>query len=178
LVNKAFEVAECGWLFDVGPTQIDVVVHPQSIVHSFVAFRDGVMFAQLSEPDMMGPISYGLMRVAKPTCRRLKQALPPMDFRRHSQLTFLPLDNERFPAVSLMKSCMNHGKGLPAVFNCANDCAVQQFLSRKISFDSIVPRIERAVNHFHHAQYSHVEDLFELFSEVESYCLSLSSSIT
>jgi 1-deoxy-D-xylulose-5-phosphate reductoisomerase len=139
LMNKGLEVIEARWLFDVAWDNIDVVVHPQSIIHSMVAFRDGSVIAQMGIPDMKGAIAYAL------TCPErlpLKQPLP--DFADLGSLTFARPDLERFPCLALAFRAGRAGHTLPAVMNAANEVAVQAFLSHRISFTTI-PRIISAV---------------------------------
>lgn len=132
LMNKGLEVLEARWLFDVDHEHIQVVVHPQSIVHSMVAFTDGSIIAQLGIPDMQGAIAYAL---AYPERLPLKQPLP--DFSAGSALTFQPPDFDRFPCLGLAFDACRQGGTAPAALNAANEAAVEAFLSERIGFSDI-----------------------------------------
>ncbi len=137
LMNKGLEVIEARWLFGVSPERIRVVVHPQSIVHSMVAYRDGSVIAQMGVPDMKGAIAYAL------SCpERMDIGQPPPDFSKLGELTFQEPDWKRFPCLQLAFEACEVGGTLPAVLNGANEAAVEAFLQEKISFTTI-PRIIR-----------------------------------
>jgi 1-deoxy-D-xylulose-5-phosphate reductoisomerase len=140
LVNKGLETIEAHLLFDVPFEQIDVVVHPQSIVHSMVTFADGATIAQASPPDMRLPIALGL---SWPD--RVPDAAPGMDWRTPQAWEFAPLDHEAFPAVGLARECGAAGGVLPAVYNAANETAVAAFLDRRLRFPAIVDTIAAVV---------------------------------
>jgi 1-deoxy-D-xylulose-5-phosphate reductoisomerase len=137
LVNKGLELIETHLLFGVPYEQIDVVVHPQSIVHSMVTFTDGATLAQASPPSMKLPIALAL---GWPD--RIAGAAPALDFTQASTWHFEPLDNEVFPAVELARSAGERGGCLPAIYNASNEEAAQAFLDGKISFPRIVRTIE------------------------------------
>jgi 1-deoxy-D-xylulose-5-phosphate reductoisomerase len=132
LMNKGLEFIEARHLFDMAPDKIDVIVHPQSIVHSMVGFVDGSVLAQLGIPDMKGPIGYAL---AYPERLPLKLGYP--DFTTLAQLTFEPPDLKRFPCLALAFEACARGGTLPAVLNAANEMAVSAFLERRIAFTDI-----------------------------------------
>ena len=132
LMNKGLEVIEAKWLFDVDTAQIEVMVHPQSIVHSMVAFRDGSLIAQLGIPDMQGAIAYAL---SYPQRLPLQQPLP--DLVELHALTFRAPDVERFGCLKLAIDACHAGGTMPAVLNAANEVAVQAFLAEKIAFNEI-----------------------------------------
>lgn len=129
LMNKGLEVIEAKWLFNLDPAQIDVIVHPQSIVHSLVQFRDGSMKAQLGLPDMKLPIQY-----AMGFPNRLKNTFPRFDFMNYPQLTFEKPDLDTFTNLSLAFAALGKGGNMPCVLNAANEIAVQAFLEEKIGF--------------------------------------------
>jgi len=129
LMNKGLEVIEAHWLFDVDACQIDVVVHPQSIIHSMVQFQDGSIKAQMGLPDMKLPIQYAL---GYP--KRLKNDLPRLDFGLYSQLTFDKPDREAFPNLGLAYEALETGGSMPCVLNAANEIVVAAFLKREIGF--------------------------------------------
>src|SRR6476646_4832281 len=136
LFNKGLEMIEAHWLFGVGMKRVEVVIHPQSIVHSMVEFSDGSVLAQLSHSDMCFPIQYA---VTWP--ERVPNSLPPLDFGKLRQLEFATPRYEEFPALNLARRAGDEGGTLPAVLNAANEVAVSAFLDRKISF----PRIWQTV---------------------------------
>ncbi len=140
LVNKGLEVIEAHLLFDVAYDDIDVTVHPQSIVHSMVEFVDGSTIAQASPPDMRLPISLGL-----DWPRRVPGVGAPLDWTRASTWTFEPLDSEAFPAVELAKQVGRAGSTWPAVFNAANEQAVLAFHAGTVPFLSILDTVTRVV---------------------------------
>ena len=141
MVNKGLEVIEAHLLFDVAFDDIDVVIHPQSVVHSMVEFVDGSSMAQVSPPDMRLPIALGLTWP-----RRLPQVAPACDWTKAATWEFAPLDNRRFPAVALAKRAGQAGGTAPAVFNAANEEAVAAFLSGNIGFTEIVDTVTAVVN--------------------------------
>ncbi len=141
LTNKALEVIEAHWLFDMPAEQISVVVHPQSIVHSFVEFVDGSVVAQLSPPDMKSPIQYALSWP-----ERLEGCAATMDWQTVGSLDFEPVDHDRFPALRLAWRVIETGGTSGAIFNAANEVAVTAFLDRRICFGLITRLVERTMN--------------------------------
>ena len=140
LVNKGLEIIEAHYLFDLPYSAIEAVIHPQSVVHSMVEFNDGSTIAQASPPNMKGPIAYAL---AYP--ERVTKATAPIDWSKSHTWNFAPIDNERFPAIDLARRCGELGGGLPAVFNAANEVAVDAFLAGKIKFTAIIEIVEQVV---------------------------------
>ena len=132
LMNKGLEVVEAKWLFDLDPSQIDVLVHPQSIIHSMVAFCDGSMLAQMGIPDMQEAIAYAL---AYPGRIPLRQPLP--DLAELGALTFRRPDYDRFSCLQLAFDALGHGGSMPAVMNAANEVAVEAFLAHELPFNAI-----------------------------------------
>ena len=141
LANKALEVIEAHFLFDLPYDRIDVVVHPQSVVHSFVEFIDGSVVAQMSVPTMELPVLYALTHPE----RVADDGVPAFDPVKLSPMTFEPVDHERFPALRLGISAGKAGGAAPAVFNAANECAVAAFLAGKIAFADIPRGIAAAL---------------------------------
>lgn len=141
LMNKGLEVIEAHVLFDVPLAQIDVVVHPQSMIHSMVEFVDGSTIAQVSNPDMRLPIALGL-----DWPRRIPEAVAPVDWTKAHEWQFLPLDTETFPAVNLAKQVAEAGSSYPVVFNAANEEAVDAFHEGKIGFLDIVDAVAKIVD--------------------------------
>lgn len=132
LMNKGLELIEACWLFSVTPDDIQVVVHPQSIIHSMVAYRDGSVIAQMGNPDMRTPIAYGL---AWP--ERIDAGVKALDLFQVAQLNFEPADETVFPCLALARQAFKLGGTAPAVLNAANEIAVQAFLEQRIGFDQI-----------------------------------------
>ena len=133
MVNKGLELIEASLLFDVEPDKIDVTVHPQSIVHSMVTFADGATIAQASPPSMKLPISHALNWP-----RRIPGAQPALDFSQASEWTFEPLDDDAFPAVKLARQAAQEGDPYPAIYNAANEVAVDAFVGGRVRFPQIV----------------------------------------
>ena len=140
LVNKGLEIIEAHYLFAIPYSQIEAVIHPQSVVHSMVEYVDGSTIAQASPPNMKGPISFAINHPD-----RVKAATVPIDWTQSHTWTFEPIDNERFPAIDLARRCGALGGGLPAIFNAANEVCVASFISGEIGFTSIVETVEEVV---------------------------------
>jgi 1-deoxy-D-xylulose-5-phosphate reductoisomerase len=132
MMNKALEVIEARYLFDIAPAQIEVVIHPQSIIHSMVQYRDSSVVAQLGTPDMRGPIAYGL---AWPD--RIVSGANALDFSALSAMTFAKPDALLFPGLRLAWQVLDAASGTTAVLNAANEVAVAAFLTGQIRFDQI-----------------------------------------
>jgi 1-deoxy-D-xylulose-5-phosphate reductoisomerase len=132
MMNKALEVIEARWLFDLAPERIKVVIHPQSIIHSMVVARDGAVLAQLGTPDMKGPISFGLSWPA-----RMASGCDSLDFTKLAALTFEEADERRFPGLHLSWAALRAAPGSTAVLNAANEIAVEAFLDGRLRFDAI-----------------------------------------
>jgi 1-deoxy-D-xylulose-5-phosphate reductoisomerase len=139
-VNKGLEVIEAVNLFEIPIDKVDVVIHPQSIVHSMVEFIDSSIIAQLSSPDMRLPISYALFWP-----QRVESEFGQMDLSRLTSLTFEPPDTAKFPALKLAYEVAHTGGTAPAVFNAANEVAVKAFLKEMITFDRITDIIASVV---------------------------------
>ncbi len=140
LFNKGLEMIEARWLFDVEMSRVEVIVHPQSIIHSMVEFRDSSVLAQLSVTDMCFPIQYA---VTWPD--RVPNRLPPIDFARLAKLEFEAPRTADFPALNLARHAGETGGTLPAVLNAANEVAVAAFLARRCSFPAIWQTVERTM---------------------------------
>jgi len=140
MMNKGLEVIEARWLFDVTPERIGVVIHPQSIVHSFVEWIDGSVIAQISPNDMRFPILYALTHP-----ERVPTPMPKLDLASLGKLELEPLDERRYPAVTLAYAALRAGGTAPAVLNAANEVAVAAFLEGKIPYRSLVPVVERVL---------------------------------
>jgi len=154
LMNKGLEVIEARWLFDMGPDRISVVVHPQSIVHSMLEFRDGSILAQLGVTDMRLPIQYAL---SYPD--RWEAPIPPLDLTQCGALTFEPADTARFPSLDLAFRALQGDAGLPIVLNAANDVAVAAFLEGRLPFTSIPEVIAASMDRYETADRRDLRDL-------------------
>ena len=140
LVNKGLEIIEAHYLFDLPYSQIEAVIHPQSVVHSMVQYVDGSTIAQASPPNMKGPISFAINYPD-----RVKGATTAIDWTTSHNWSFSPIDNEKFPAIDLARRCGTLGGGLPAIFNAANEVCVAAFIDGKIGFTSIIETVEEVV---------------------------------
>ncbi len=156
MMNKGLEVVEARWLFDINPSQVEVVIHPQSIVHSMVLYQDGSIIAQLGVPDMRIPIAYALSypHRLKVNCRQLKLT-------ELGKLTFLPVEKRRYPALDLAYQALAVGGTMPAVLNAANEVAVAAFLERRIGFRKIHRVIERAMEAHSSRHPNEVQEILE-----------------
>ncbi len=141
LMNKGLEVIEAKWLFDVDVEAIEVVVHPQSIVHSLVEYQDGSVLAQLGIPDMRIPIAYALSYP-----ERLPLQLQSLNLSRCASLQFLEPDNDSFPALQLAFTAIRKGGVHPAILNAANEVAVEAFLCTQIDFPQIAETVARTMD--------------------------------
>jgi 1-deoxy-D-xylulose-5-phosphate reductoisomerase len=140
LMNKGLEIIEAHYLFDTPYQQIEAVIHPQSVVHSMVTFIDGSTIAQASPPNMKGPIAFAINYPD-----RVRAATAAVDWSNSHTWSFAPIDNERFPAIELARRCGELGGGLPAIFNAANEEAVDAFIKGKLGFTAIVEVVEEVV---------------------------------
>jgi len=141
LMNKGLEIIEAHYLFGIPYSQIEAVIHPQSVVHSMVEFVDGSTIAQASPPNMKGPISLALHYP-----HRVPAATQPIDWTQSQSWTFAPIDTKRFPAIALARTCGEIGGGLPAIFNASNEVAVQAFIDGQIGFTSIINVVTSVVD--------------------------------
>ena len=157
LVNKGLEIIEAHYLFDIPYSQIEAVIHPQSVVHSLVEFVDGSTIAQASPPNMKGPIAYAL---SYPD--RLPNASVPIDWSAASTWSFAPIDTVKFPAVDLARRCGSLGGGLPAIFNAANEVAVAAFLDSHIGYTAIIDTVDAVVQQLSPIAVSALRDLADV----------------
>jgi 1-deoxy-D-xylulose-5-phosphate reductoisomerase len=157
MMNKALEVIEARWLFNLPAEKIEVVVHPQSIVHSMVEFVDGSTLAQLSPPDMRLPIQYALTYPD-----RIRSSYPRMEWTEAMQLEFEPADTDRFPALELGWEVVRRGGTTGAVLNAANEAAVELFLEGKIRFPDIVSGCRRVLEEHNFEPSPGLEELMRL----------------
>jgi len=156
MMNKGLEVIEAVYLFGLPPEKIDVVIHPQSIVHSMVEFIDGSVIAQLSKPDMCLPIQYALFY---PQRREMDRA--NLDFSTGLNLEFEPPDDEKFPSVNLAREALRAGGTAPVIFNASNEVAVDAFLRRKTKFTDIFHIVEKTMNISRPVNVDSIESILE-----------------
>jgi 1-deoxy-D-xylulose-5-phosphate reductoisomerase len=171
LVNKGLEIIEAHCLFAIPYSQIEAVIHPQSVVHSMVEYVDGSTIAQASPPNMKGPISFAINYPD-----RVKAATAPIDWAQSHTWTFAPIDNERFPAIDLARRCGALGGGLPAIFNAANEVCVASFISGAIGFTSIVETVEEVVQKLGGKSASAPRDLADV-SAIEDDARAISTEL-
>jgi len=161
LVNKGLEVIEAQWLFGLPVDQVDVIVHPQSVIHSMVEYVDGSVLAQLGVPDMRLPIQYALTYPARCACPAARLSLEDV-----GGLTFEAADRRKFPCLDLAYEAARGGGSWPAVLNAANEVAVQWFLDRRVGFDEIPTIIRKALDAHPHQAIRSVEDVLEVDRKV------------
>lgn len=168
LMNKGLEVIEARWLFDVTADKIDVVVHPQSIVHSLVEYQDGSVLAQLGIPDMKIPIAYALSYPA-----RLPLQLPALQLAQCANLEFLEPDYICFPALKLAFDALREGGVMPAVLNAANEVAVAAFLDSRIHFLEIVETVRRTMDIVNQGCEDSLEDILQADSNARRVAVTM-----
>lgn len=156
LMNKGLEVIEACWLFDMSPEDVDVLIHPQSIVHSLVEFKDMSCLAQMSMPDMRGPIAYALSYP-----ERISDPIPSLDLTKIGTLTFREPDHDAFPCLSYAYETMKTGGTVPAVLNAANETAVHAFLEDAIGFTDIPLVIRKTIDSHTALSQPLLDDLLE-----------------
>ena len=157
MMNKGLEMIEAFHLFPVTAEQIEVLVHPQSVIHSMVAYVDGSVLAQLGTPDMRTPIAYSLAWPA-----RMPAPSPRLDLAELGHLTFEPPDFERFPALRLAREALDAGGSAPIVLNAANEVAVGGFLARRIGFLEIARTVERCLERTEQRAVARLDDVYEI----------------
>ena len=157
MMNKGLEVVEARWEFDMEPSRIQVVIHPQSVVHSMVRYQDGAIMAQLGIADMRIPIAYAL---AYP--HRLKGSWELLDLTEHGELNFLPVEKKRFPALALAYGALSEGGTMPTVLNAANEVAVAAFLAGRIGFREIHRIIDRTMQRHQSTHAKNVNDVIDI----------------
>jgi 1-deoxy-D-xylulose-5-phosphate reductoisomerase len=157
LMNKGLEIIEAHHLFALPYSQIDAVIHPQSIVHSMVEYKDGSTIAQASPPNMKGPIA---LAINYP--HRTPLATKAIDWSQSSQWTFAPIDSAKFPAVNLARHCGAVGGALPAIFNAANEVVVDAFINGAVKFVEIIPTVEAIVAQYEKGTVPTLRDLSDV----------------
>ena len=168
LMNKGLEMIEARWLFNVKPEQVQVVIHPQSIIHSLIQFEDGSMKAQMGLPDMKLPIQYAL---AFP--QRIANNFPRYDFKKPNTLTFEEPDTKTFRNLVLATDALFKGGNVPCVLNAANEIAVYAFLRNRIGFLDMTDLVERTMQHVPFIEQPSMEEYFESDGEARNFAASL-----
>lgn len=168
LMNKGLEVIEAKWLFDLKPSQIDVIVHPQSIIHSIAQFEDGSMKAQMGLPDMKLPIQYAL---GYP--KRILNTFPRFDFLKHNQMTFEQPDRGTFRNLGFAFDAMEKGGNSPCVLNAANEIVVQAFLDDRLGFLEMSDVIEKCMSEVSYIRDPNLEDFIETDTETRKFASRL-----
>jgi len=168
MFNKALEIIEARWLFDLPPEKIEVVVHPQSIIHSAVEFADGAVIAQLGVPDMRVPIQYAMSYP-----ERLPTGSKPLDLFALGQLTFERGDAEKFPSLRLAGECLNAGGAACTILNGANEAAVAAFLKGEIPFGGITRMVEGTLEKLGNLPANNLEDIFHADQEARRVAAAL-----
>jgi 1-deoxy-D-xylulose-5-phosphate reductoisomerase len=159
-MNKGLELIEARWLFDIDPARLDVLIHPQSIVHSLVEMRDGSVLAQLSQTDMKVPIQYALTypeREASP--------LPFLDLSRAGALEFHRVDERKFPLFSIARTVLEEGESLPVALNAANEAVVEAFLAGRVRFGALAGLVELCLAAHLKRPVQDVTDVFDIDRE-------------
>ena len=168
LMNKGFEVIEAKWLFGVTPEMIQVVVHPQSVIHSMVQFEDGAVKAQLGVPDMRLPIQYAFSYP-----KRLKASFDRVDFFKMNALTFEQPDTQKFRCLALAYEALNKGGNMPCIVNAANEIANKAFIDDRISFTQISDIIEQTMLHVDFTKHCSLETYLETDHTARRYAAGL-----
>ena len=164
MMNKGFEMIEAFWLFGINPKNIEIVVHPQSIIHSMVEFVDGSIKAQLSNPDMRMPIQYAFSYPDRYELNDLE-----FDIKKFSKLDIEPLNMNKFKCVKLSFDAINKGGSYPVILNVSNDIAVNLFLNEKILFTQIPKIIEECMRHHSYVKSPKLSDILSLTKWTENY---------
>ena len=168
LMNKGLEMIEAKWLFNLQPDQIQVVVHPQSVVHSIVQFEDGSMKAQMGLPDMKLPIQYAMSFP-----QRIKNNFPRLDFKKYPNLGFEEPDVKTFRNLALATEALYKAGNMPCILNAANEIAVWAFLRNRIGFLDITAVVEKTMQHTSFIEKPTLEEYFETDGEARSFAASL-----
>ena len=168
LMNKGLEMIEAKWLFNLKPEQVQVVIHPQSIIHSMVQFEDGSIKAQMGLPDMKLPIQYAL---GFP--KRIKNDFPRLDFKKVSTLNFEEPDVKTFRNLALAQEALNKGGNLPCVMNAANEIAVYAFLRNRINFLDMTDAIEKTMQNIPFIKNPTLEEYFESDGEARNFAADI-----
>jgi 1-deoxy-D-xylulose-5-phosphate reductoisomerase len=171
LMNKGFEIIEAKWLFNIDVSRIEVLIHPQSIVHSLVEFKDGSVKAQLGMPDMKIPIQYAITFP-----ERVESDYPRLDLKSLGELTFFEPDLEKFECLKLAHDVIEHGGLYPVVLNAANEVAVELFLNNKIKFTGITYLIKSALDNYNRTDQVTLDNIFETDNWTRKFVTNFNAS--
>jgi len=173
MMNKALELIEAHWLFALPSEKLDVIIHPQSIIHAMVYYLDGAVLSQMAEPDMRVPIAYALQ--AEP---RLSSGAARLDLARHGHLDFMKADENRFPCLKLVRSVMRGEDSLAIAFNAANEVANRAFLDCVLPFTAIVPLVEDILTEIDNVPASNLEEVSRIDAHVRHLATARVVSLT
>lgn len=176
MMNKGLELIEARWLFDLEEDKIDIIIHPESVIHSMVQFVDGSVLAQLGVSDMKIPIQFSLTYPERLNCQ-----IPRVDFSQLGSLNFLKPDLIKFPALRIARECLKQGASYPIVLNAANEIAVQSFLEDKIHYVDIVKIIEKVLTQHQPCNNANLDEIIQIdeWSRKEAIkCLNLYSTMS
>jgi 1-deoxy-D-xylulose-5-phosphate reductoisomerase len=162
-MNKGLEMIEAFRLFPVKKEQIEVIIHPQSIMHGLVDYADGSSLAMLSQPDMKVPLAFAFSYP-----KRIKINHKKLDLAKIGKLDFFPVDNSKFPAVNLAKQALKTGGNAPCIFNAANEIAVERFLKGEIAFNRIVEIVMEVLNSISYSNNSLLEDIIDFNNQAKN----------
>ncbi len=173
MMNKGLELIEACWIFNVASDQITIVIHPQSIVHSMVAYKDGSVLAQMGNPDMRTPIAHAM---AWP--RRIDSGVDSLDLTRIASLQFETPDEERFPALRLAREACEAGGSASIVLNAANEVSVEAFLNRQIAFSDLINVVEHCLQQEYSHQVDELEGILSVDNESRKYAMSFIETLS
>ena len=168
MMNKGLEIIEAKWLFNIDPSRINVLIHPESIIHSMVEYKDGAVLAQLGHPDMREPIQYAFSFPS-----RLNLNTKKLNFAEIGSLNFFSPDTEKFPALRLAYEALERGGNMPCAMNAANEAAVDAYLNNKIGFYDITRLVERCINTVDFIKNPNIDEIFKTNSESYKFTNSI-----
>ena len=168
MMNKGLEYIEARWLFNASPEEMEIIIHPQSIIHSMVRYQDGSVIAELGVPDMCTPIAYSMSYP-----KRINSTVPPLDFTKIASLTFNQPDFDRYPCLKLAIDASNQGQAATTALNAANEIAVAAFLENKIGFMDIAKQVSKVLEKLTFPEPTTIEDVFAIDLWARETCLKL-----
>lgn len=168
MMNKGLEYIEARWLFNASPEEMEIIVHPQSIIHSMVRYQDGSVIAELGVPDMCTPIAYSMSYP-----KRINSTVPALDFTKIASLTFNQPDFDRYPCLKLAIDASNQGQAATTALNAANEIAVAAFLENKIGFMDIAKQVSKVLEKLIFPEPTTIEDVFAIDLWARETCLKL-----
>lgn len=168
MMNKGLEYIEARWLFNASPEEMEIIVHPQSIIHSMVRYQDGSVIAELGVPDMCTPIAYSMSYP-----KRINSTVPALDFTKITSLTFNQPDFDRYPCLKLAIDASNQGQAATTALNAANEIAVAAFLENKIGFMDIAKQVSKVLEKLTFPEPTTIEDVFAIDLWARETCLKL-----